>query len=68
VDDGFAARHDFAPVRVGAGPAQPSVTAASAEDDSGWRLPGTLAIASMAGLLAAAATLLLQRRRTRPAA
>jgi hypothetical protein len=61
VDDGFSARHDFAPVTIGgSGAASPAVAGG---DEGGIDVWLALGLAAAAGLLAAVATLGLRRRR-----
>jgi hypothetical protein len=67
VDDGFGLTHDFAPVRIAAGAAEPALTQASTPPavagGGGPDLAAAFAAALAAGLLAAALCALIVRRR-----
>jgi hypothetical protein len=73
VDDGFTARHSFAPVEVRRGGAEvvpaerPATAAPTTGGDAGPDLLLALGAAAVAGLAAALASTALQRRGPRPA-
>jgi hypothetical protein len=71
VDDGFSLTHEFAPVRIGAGSAEPPAEPAAAQppaapadagDAVGPDLAAAFAAALAAGLLAALGAMLVRRR------